>query len=42
MVILSQKYFIKDIVQPKKRKVEWGTIRTVMTLHSIADVFRYT
>jgi hypothetical protein len=29
----------KDIVQPKKRGVKRGTIPTVMTSHSIADVF---
>jgi hypothetical protein len=29
----------KDIVQPKKRGVERGTIRTVLTSYTIADIF---
>jgi hypothetical protein len=32
-------YYLKDIVQPKKRGVKRGTIPTVMTSHTIADVF---
>jgi hypothetical protein len=31
--------YIKDIVQPKKRGVERGTIRTVLTSYTIADIF---
>ncbi len=30
---------IKDIVQPKKRGVERGTIRTVLASYTIADNF---
>ncbi len=30
---------IKDIVQPKKRGVKRGTIRTIMISHTIADIF---
>jgi hypothetical protein len=30
---------IKDIVQPKKRGVKRGTIRTVLTSYTIADIF---
>jgi hypothetical protein len=29
----------KDIVLPKKRGVERGTIRTVLTSYTIADIF---
>jgi hypothetical protein len=29
----------KDIVQPKKRGDERGTIRTVLTSYTIADIF---
>ncbi len=29
----------KDIVQPKKRGVKRGTIRTVLTSYTIADIF---
>jgi hypothetical protein len=29
----------KDIVQPKKRGVERGPIRTVLTCYTIADIF---
>jgi hypothetical protein len=29
----------KDIVQPKKRGVERGTIRTVLTSYTFADIF---
>ena len=32
----------KDIVQPKKRGVERGTIRTVLTSYTIADIFLNT
>jgi hypothetical protein len=40
VAILSQRgNKFKGIVQPKKRGVERGTIRTVMTSHTIADVF---
>ncbi len=30
---------LKDIVQPKKRGVERGTIRTVLISYTIADIF---
>jgi hypothetical protein len=30
---------LKDIVQPKKRGVERGPIRTVLTSYTIADIF---
>jgi hypothetical protein len=30
---------LKDIVQPKKRWVERGAIRTVLTSYTIADIF---
>jgi hypothetical protein len=36
--IKSAKAF-KDIVQPKKRGVERGTIQTVLTSYTIADGF---
>ncbi len=41
-ILLSTSCLIKDIVQPKKRGVKRGTIRTVMTSHTIADVFLNT
>ncbi len=31
---------LKDIVQPKKRGVERGTIRTILTSYTIADIFQ--
>ncbi len=35
----AKEYPFKDIVQPKKRGVERGTIRTVLTSYTIADIF---
>jgi hypothetical protein len=32
-------WYLKDIVQPKKRGVERGTIWTVLTSYTIADGF---
>jgi hypothetical protein len=37
--IIEKKFGIKDIVQPKKRGDERGTIRTVLTSYTIADIF---
>jgi hypothetical protein len=33
------RFFLKDIVQPKKMGVERGTIQTVLTSYTIADIF---
>jgi hypothetical protein len=37
--LLEQIKYFKDIVQPKKRGVERGTIQTVLTSYTIADIF---
>jgi hypothetical protein len=39
MLGTKMRQFFKDIVQSKKRGIKRGTIRTVMTSHTIADVF---
>ncbi len=36
---VNVRFLLKDIVQPKMRGVKMGTIRTVMTSYTIADVF---
>jgi hypothetical protein len=36
---MMKETLLKDIVQPKTRGVERGTIRTVLTSYTIADIF---
>jgi hypothetical protein len=38
-LLLDSLFGLKDIVQPKKRGVERGTIGTVLTSYTIADIF---